>query len=137
MLFTDDEIKASKEAWAKWEKAGRPYPMPETRELLTMEEAAAKYGAYPTARGDVPIIPSHAFVTDFRCQHCGDEARGFLEYGGALVCCIDCGYLANPDHPSTCNDPAEQERIKARFAARAEIAELEAKIAAKRAELGV
>lgn len=107
---TADEIKASRDTWAAWEKAGRPFPIPTVPEYLSMKELAAKYGTYlaATANVSVPILPGHVVVTDFVCPACQEPAGGYLEYDGVLVCSRLCGAIAAPDHPKF--DDAIKER---------------------------
>lgn len=133
-MATPEEIASSQAVWAAWEKAGRPFPIPAVPEYLTLAQVATRYGTYPTAGGDVPILPGHVVVTDFVCPACGEPAGGFLEYSGVLVCSKLCGALAAPDHPKF--DDAIKARAASAAAFRARRRELEAELAALREESG-
>lgn len=129
------EIAEARAAWAAWEAAGKPYPVPAVREPLTLAEAAAKYGTYPTERGPVPILHAHVRLLDFACQHCGEPAESVLEYGGFLACSRECGALGNPEHDSTWSDPAKVARAERALAMRSRRTALAAELAAVEAEM--
>jgi len=129
---TPEEIAASQAIWAAWEAAGRPFPIPDVPEYLSMADLAAKYGTYPTVGGPVPILPGHVKVTDFVCPVTGEAAEGYLEYGGVLVSSKLAGAIANPEHPKF--DDAIKERAARSAAFRERRRELEAELDALMAE---
>jgi hypothetical protein len=131
--MTAAEIEASQAAWRAWEAAGRPFPIPEVPEYLTLAELAARYGTYTAAGGQaVPVLPGHVRVIDFVCPGCGEPAGGYVEYGGVLVCSRLCGALVAPEHPRF--SAAFKERAARAAAARARRRELEAELAALQEE---
>jgi hypothetical protein len=93
-VYSQEEITASKAAWADWEKRGRALPLPDVPEYLSLQELAGRYGEYVASDGTkIPVLPGHVRVIDFVCPVCHEQSAGFLEYSGKMVCSKECAAI--------------------------------------------